>query len=495
MILYEQYSQIKHMSEDLGLKSSQIAQKMELDERTIQKWIEAQHYIPRKSVIRQSKLDPFKKQIQAMLEKYPYSSIQILMKIKEQGYTGGKTILTDYVLKIRPPHKASYLTLHFMSGECAQVDWGYAGLIKVGDHFRKMNFFVMVLCYSRMMYLEFTLSQAMEFFLGCHQNAFQFFGGVPEKIMIDNLKTGVVCHRYGEPPVFNPTYLNFSQHYGFKILACNAGKGNEKGRVENGVRYVKINFLKGLEVSDFKFVNPLAKDWLHQVANIRIHGETHRKPIELFEEEKKHLQPINLNPYDIGQFQIVRANHQFRVTFESNRYSVPYSKASSLLDMKRYPNQLLFYKDEKPIAQHIRSFEKYKDFENPDHVTELLKQKKKAKDQKIYLQFLNLSPDSERYYRHLEEKRLNPKIHLRKIVALTQIYGNDKVAQAIHSALEFEAFSSDYIENLLEQQKRFLEIKEESPLHITHGQELLEMDLPTPDLNVYLEEGGSHESR
>ena len=106
----------------------------------------------------------------------------------------------------------------------------------------------MVLCYSRMMYVEFTVSQTMEHFLTCHQNAFEFFGSVPKRVMVDNLKSAVLRRILGRPPVFNPKYLDFANHYGFAITPCNVGKGNEKGRVENAVGYVKKNFLAGLDI-------------------------------------------------------------------------------------------------------------------------------------------------------------------------------------------------------------------------------------------------------
>lgn len=132
----------------------------------------------------------------------------------------------------------------------------------------------MVLCHSRLMYLEFTLAQSMEQFFSCHQHALEFFGLVPARIMIDNLKTGVLHHRSGEPVQFNPRYLDFADHYGFKPVACAPRKGNQKGRVENGVGYIKKNFLAGLQIPSFAALHPAARQWLADTANLRIHGET-----------------------------------------------------------------------------------------------------------------------------------------------------------------------------------------------------------------------------
>jgi transposase len=134
---------------------------------------------------------------------------QIYQRIQENGFDGGITILTDYVRKIRPPKVTPYLKLSFAPGECAQVDWGSFGNVRVGSTSRRLSFFVMVLCHSRMMYVEFTVSQTMEHFLGCHQNAFHFFGCVPQKVMVDNLKSAVLKRTIGNEPVFNPQVHGF----------------------------------------------------------------------------------------------------------------------------------------------------------------------------------------------------------------------------------------------------------------------------------------------
>ena len=149
-----------------------------------------------------------------------------------------------------------------------------------------------MLCYSRMMYVEFTVSQTMEHFLGCHVNAFEAFARrVPAKIMVDNLKSAVLQRSIGQAPVFNPRYADFARHHRFEIAPCNVRAGHEKGRVEAGVGYVKKNFLAGLDIPDFRALNPAARHWLDSVANVRIHGETHKRPLDLFALERDQLRP------------------------------------------------------------------------------------------------------------------------------------------------------------------------------------------------------------
>jgi transposase len=444
MIDFDLFSRIKSYHEQKGLSANQIAEDLDLDPRTVSKWLKQKQFRQRAQVLRPSKLDSFKDSIIRMLETHQYSAAQILLRIREEGFKGGYTIVKDYVHKLRPRRSPAFLKLSFAPGECAQVDWGSFGKIRVGESSRRLSFFVMVLCYSRMMYLEFTVSQTMEHFLACHHNAFTAFGSVPKKIMVDNLKSAVLRRIIGAVPVFNPKYLDFANHYGFTIAPCGVGKGNEKGRVENGVGYVKKNLLAGLDLPQFDAMANLSTHWLDTVANVRTHGETRRKPVEMFEEEKASLLSLPPHPYDVGTITQVRASIQFRVSVDSNHYSVPAEYAGGGLTLKTYPERICIYHKDKLIARHARSYDRNKDIEDPDHPKELIAQRKKARDQKIFMRFLSLCPKAQDYYRELEKRRMNPHHHVQKIVALSEIYGVDPVARAMEDAFFFQAFSCEY---------------------------------------------------
>jgi transposase len=483
MIDYETFVKIKAYEDQHGLKCSQIARELNLDYRTVEKWLEEKQYRPRKSPRRESKLDPFKGDIVRMLETHPYTAAQIFQRLKENDFAGGYTIVKEYVRKVRPPKIKAFLKLSFAPGECAQVDWGSYGSVSVGDTRRRLSFFVMVLCYSRMMYVEFTVSQTMEHFLGCHQNAFAFFGAVPGKIMVDNLKSAVLKRIVGKDPVLNPKYLDFANHHGFTIVPCAVGKGNEKGRVESGVGYVKKNFLAGLDIPDFNALNPAAIHWFNTVANVRVHGDTGKRPVDRFKQERQSMNRLPLNPYDIATISQVRASRQFRVSVDANRYSVPAEYAGAPLTLKTYPDRLCIYYREKLIARHVRSYDRRQDIELPDHPKALLAQRKKAKDQKIFMRFLSLSDKADAYYRQLEQRRMNPLHHIRQIVALSEIYGDQSVQRAMEDAFAFQAFSCEYIANLVEQRARIL--PEPAALHLTRRQDLLEVTVEKPDMEIY----------
>lgn len=481
MITYPLYCQIRTLRQDQKLTVSQIARQLQLDPRTVRYWLGREyHRIQRHA--RASKLDPYKPQIRAWLEAHDLSAQQVLQRLQAQGLEVRYTTVCDYVRRVRPRPVKAFLTLQFAPAECVQIDWGSWGTIPVGSTRRKLYFFVAVLCYSRMLYVEFTLSQAQEQFLQCHQNAFQFFGGVPQSVMIDNCKTAVLSRPVDQPPVFNPRYLDFANHYGFKIRPCGVRQAHQKGRVENAVGFVKHNFLRGLELPPWPGLNGAARHWLETIANVRIHGQTHKTPLELFTQEKSQLGPLP-QPYDPATVVSLSVNSRFRVVFETNRYSVPAHLAGSTLVAKIYPDRLLLYHNDTCVAEHVRCFDRYQDIEHPDHARPLLEQRLKARHQHQLHRFLNLCPIAPAYYQQLQQRRFNAAHHVQKILALEEIYGSDKLIRALEDAHQLHAYSCEYIANILEQRAR--PVPQPGALHLTRASDLLELELPEPDLSVY----------
>jgi transposase len=483
MIDYATYCKIHDAHHKQGLTAAQAARELGLHRRTVAYWMRQEKFHPRKSSPRKSKLDDFKGQIVRQLQSHPYSAAQIFQQLRQAGYTGSISIVKQFVSQVRPPRKPAFLTLTFAPGECAQVDWGQSGSIAIGGTRRRLSFFVMVLCHSRMLYVQFTPAETMEHFLDCHVNAFNYFGGTPARTMVDNLKSAVLQHSLGQPALLNPRYKDFAGHYGFDVAACGVGQPQEKGRVENAVGYVKKNFLAGREITGLDSLNSDVRQWLDTVANVRVHGTTHRQPVELFAAEKAALRPLPIAPYDVAAIRPGRANSQFRVIVDTNRYSVPAEHAGAPVTLKLYPGQVCIYRQDKLIARHVRGYDRHQDIEDPDHPKALLQQRRRATDQKLLQRLLALTPRAERFYQALAERRLNAAHHVRKIVALSEIYGAEQTARAIDDALEFEAFSCEYVANLLEQRRRVL--PEPGALHVTRRQDLLELELPEPDMSVY----------
>ncbi len=254
MINFETYHEVRRLSRELKLTPAQIAAKTGLNIKTIRKWLDKPRYEPRsKGSKRASKLDPYKDLIVSWLEKHPYTGMQIFERLRsEHGYTGSRSILHDFIVE---------------PGDCMKIDWATHGLIRIGDCTRKLHYFAAVLCYSRLLFVKFFLSQSMECFLAANRQALEYYGASTRRTMHDNLKTAVLDRLPGCAPVFNPRYLDFAAHYGFKPVACNVGRGNEKGRVENSIGFIQKNFLNGLQISSLEALNAQARRWMEQVAN------------------------------------------------------------------------------------------------------------------------------------------------------------------------------------------------------------------------------------
>jgi transposase len=454
VIDYETFCKIHDCHDRQGLTVAQTARFLGLDPRTVAMWVARPHFTPRRSRARRSLLDPFKPIVTRLLDTHPYSAQQIFQRLREQGYQGGITILRDYVRRIRPTKLPVYLKLQFAAGECAQADWGSMGTVTVDGTQRRLSFFVMVLAHSRQMYVEFSVSQTMEHFLTFHEHAFAAFGGIPGKVMVDNLKSAVLRRLVGVAPVLNPRYVDYARHHGFEIAPCNVRRANEKGRVESGVGYVKKNFLRGLELTELTAIQAAGRQWLDTIANVRIHNETRQRPNDLLVLERPHLKSRNPNSYDCARTLTCVASSQFRIRLDTNRYTVPSTYAHRKLTVKVWPDRICIYFDDKLIARHLRRWGRNQDYEDEEHGKELIAQRHRAREQRLLTNFLALSPDAAAYYQGLEQRRFNARHHLRKILALAESHSRDEVSRAITDGLAFEAFSAEYITNILESPRK-----------------------------------------
>lgn len=489
MIDFHLFQQIHHLHSHDGLSIRQIAEHLKLHPETVARWIHRERFEPRSAPERSSKLDAFRGQIVRWLEQHPYSARQIWQRLLPLGFEGQYTIVSDLVRRLRPTQSKAFLSLQFLPGQCAQLDWGHAGWMPIGSTRRRVSFLVLVFCYSRKMYVEFTLGQSMEQFLCAQQNGFLFLGGVTSEIMVDNCKTAVLDHPLGGPATLHPRYIDFAQHHGFTIKPCTPRQPQQKGRVESAVAYIKGNFLRGLELHSLESLNAQARHWLDTVANVRQHAHTRRTPNEMFLEEIPKLRPLNPSQYEACNYLPVRANNRARVIFETNRYSVPPAYAERALVLKLYPDRLVFYNDQnQQVALHARNYDRHQDVEDPEHTEALLAQRRQGRRQQQWVRFMNLSSVSEAYYQALEQRRENPRHHLLKILALSELYGVDTTARALQDAYDLQAIGADYIANILHQRSQ-PEVRP-GALHLTRASDQLELDLAPPDLSIYERSGG-----
>ncbi len=486
MIDMDMFYRIHILSDKMS--AEQIAEILGLSPTTVRSWQARESWAPRQVVNqRETKIGPYEPMICAALTEYPrYTAQQMFQMICREGYDGKYTQVKKFVRSIRPKMQKAYLQITYPPGDAAQVDWGTAsGSYKVGGIRRKAYFFVMTMCHSRKMYVEFTLGCAREHFDQCHRNAFEYFASVPKRVIVDNCKTAVLHNERekGKEPILNPAYQAFAVHYGFEIVACTPRRPNEKGGVENGVKYVKGNFLNGRDRGRFEALNPDVWEWLEETANVRVHGATEYVPNEEHEEELRHLNPLPLHPYNCCQVESKIVDKFFMISIDKNRYSVPHQYVGKQVNAHRYHDQISIYHEAKLIAQHSRSYDRKQRFMKEEHERELLSQRRRARDGEYERLFLLLPVDAARFLRGLKQKRMSPIDHVRRIYALIPIHGQTRVCQAITDALEWESYDADAVLNFIESSQRFLEAP--GPLHVSHKADLVDVCLKQPDLSIY----------
>jgi transposase len=251
----------------------------------------------------------------------------IRQRLMERGYTGSYASVWRFVRTIKPGKEQETTTrLETKPGEEAQVDFGYAGrmLDPQTGKLRRTWAFVMTLCWSRHQYVEFVWDQKVETWLRCHRNAFEFFGCVPGRVRIDNLRTAILKAVFDEPQV-QYAYRECAEHYGFLIAPCRVATPEHKGKVEQGgVHYVCRNFLGGREPTSITQANRDVLIWCNTTAGLRIHGTTREKPLERFEQvEKASLKPLPETPYDLAVWKHAKVYRDCYVVFDKAFYSVP----------------------------------------------------------------------------------------------------------------------------------------------------------------------------
>ncbi len=460
MITIETWAYIRRMHLHEGVTISAIASELGLDRKTVRRAIRTENFLELKHQAqpRSSKLDAFKPLIHRILEKTPkLTGVRILEKLKAQGYSGGKSILNEYLAQLPQRQQEVFLRVETGPGEQAQCDWGQCGTLILGNTKRVLSCLVMTLAYSRFMHARFYLAETMEHFLDGHVHAFAAFGGVPHNIVYDNLKS-VVLARQGKTILFNPALLDFAGYHLFKPEPCRIRAPHHKGKVERGVGFVKNNFLAGREElwappADLAFINHECAKWLFAV-NGRIHGSTHERPCDLLAQEQDQLLPLPAHAYDLAFKKSIFADQQAFVHFQTNLYSVPPEAVGKPLTLKATPYQLELYHQDLLVARHQRSFQKHQVFEKPEHRQALLKNKHRARQHKQREFFMALGPVAEQFLAGLTLADARIPYHLERIMQMVDIYGKTEVLAALEKACAHGAYHYEYIENIIQQRRQ-----------------------------------------
>jgi transposase len=451
-------AEIRRLAEIDNLSRRAIARRLHCSRHTVAAALELDQPPTREGSRRASLLDPHRAKIDALLAKYPeLSAVRIREEIARgpEGYRGSATVIRRYLRQVRPARGRVYQEVHYEPAQAMQVDWGECGRVQVGATTRKVSVFVAVLCYSRFMFLEFTLSQRKaEFYRGV-VNALNFFGGCPRAIIFDNLKAAVL-NGAGRAACFHPEFLALCGYFCLQPIPCERRDPESKGIVEGGVRYVKRNALagRGEELIRFEDYQALAPLWRDQVANVRMHETTRERPLDRFQRERSLLRALPIIPFDTDEIVPAIVTPHARIEFDGNRYSVPPRFVRQPLTIRASRDEVKVMHEGQVVAQHVRCYERGQLIVLPDHRLAALSLRQRSRGTALEHEFDALGPEARQLHLYLRSLPVKTCVHLRRLLSLARLYGPAEVVSAISRALELEIYDAAYVENILLAERR-----------------------------------------
>jgi len=394
--------------------------------------------VPPASLPRRSSIaDPFADFIRQVLEKYPrLPSSRLYEMVRERGYPGAPDHFRAITRRYRPQMPAeAFQRLRTLPGEQAQVDWACFGHVEIGRARRPLVAFVMVLSYSRKIFLRFGFDQRTGAFLRGHADAFQTFGGVPRVLLYDNLKSAVI-ERRGDAIRFNENLLAFAGHHRFEPRPVAPYRGNEKGRVERAIRYVRDSFFGAREWRDLDDLNAQAQAWCDGIAADRRCPEDRSRTVrEVFVEEQTRLIPLPADLFPTEDRTEVAVGKTPYARFDLNDYSVPHDRAHRTVVVVATADRVRIIDGMDEIASHPRAWGKGQQIEDPQHLAALVKVKREARESRGMDRLHHAVPVSREFLRTLAERGMNLGSHTNGLLKLLDAYGPDELGLAIVEAL------------------------------------------------------------
>jgi len=406
--------------------------------------------------LRPRKIDPFLPFIHDTLTEHPtLCASRLFVMCKERGYGGAPDAFRKLVACLRPrPFVEPFILRRTLPGQEAQVDWGHFGVLRIGRANRKLYGFVMVLSFSRAIYLHFSLSSAMAAFLRGHVLAFAYFSGVARRILYDNLKS-VVLERKGDAIRYHPTTLALAKHYRFEPAPCAPRRGNEKGRVERAIRYVRDNFFAARTFADVDDLNAQALAWcLGPTAERRVPDEPTLSVSEALEQERPRLVGLPDNPFEDEERKVVHVGKTPYARFDLNDYSVPATHVRRSLTVSASETRVRLLDGSEVLAEHARSYDRDVRIEDKRHLTELLEHKRKARSGQGIERLYHAVPSTRTLMKRLAEQGGNLGAMTSVLLSLLDTAGNEALERVVAEAVRLERFQPRAIRHLLDQDRR-----------------------------------------
>jgi len=436
---------------------------------------------------RPSRIDPFVPFLQATLVRFPRLCASRLHEmVRERGYIGSGSHFRHQVALLRPrPRAEANLRLRTLPGEQAQVDWAHFGHLKVGGAMRRLIAFVMVLSWSRMLFVRFFLDQKMPSFLRGHVEAFTAFGGAPRVALYDNLKS-VVLERQGDAVRFHPTIVALASHYHFEPRPTAPARGNEKGRVERAIRYIRTAFFAGRTIRDVDHLNAQAKAWCEaEAAGRRCPADTTLTVAAAFAQERERLLPLPPDGFPTDERLEVQVGKTPYVRFDLNDYSVPHDRVRRTLTVLASLETVRIFDHQELVATHPRTFSRSEQIEDPEHVHALVETKRNARHSRGLDRLHHAVPQTRELMRRLAERGRNLGGSTATLLGLLDLYGAHEMSLAAREALEKDSPHPHSVRLVLERRARQRNLPPPVPVRLPPDPKIRNLVVKPHDLSGY----------
>lgn len=451
MISVSTFLAVRALHEE-GVPKKAIARRLSIDVRTVRK-----HIIRIRRGAKgperdpgPSKLDPFVGEIEVKVMQ-GLSATQIYQDLcGRPDFSVSYETVKRRVRALRPVEASVYCRMRFDPGEEAQIDFGDLGMMNVEGVQRRVYLFVMTLCFSRYSYCELVLDQTVPTFLGSIRRGFEWLGGVPSRLKPDNLRSAVLVSHLGER-YYQEDFFRFCRHYGTLPDAARPYTPTDKGRTEREIRYIKGSCFAGRDITEFEEAKVHLSRWHSDVAMVRVHGTTRRRPVDLFEEERASLGLLPDTPYEITTFGHYRVRKDCHVQVLGNYYSVPHRFVGKKVTVQIGEGTLRIQADGECVARHARSLGKGESITDPSHYPV----EKRISTQEIHRRRLEGVRSAGRwtceYVARLKEGRWVFGDQVARLSRLLDSYGSVALEQACRRAVFFGALDgAARIERILE---------------------------------------------
>lgn len=464
------------IASNLGVHPDAVRRVLRLDER--------KPPVPRQ---RPRMIDPFLALVRETLERYPrLRATNIHTMLRERGFAGSARQVRRAVHQLRPRRAEAYLRLRAFPGEEAQADWADFGSIPVGRGQRRLSAFVMILSYSRALYVEFFLDQKTENFLLGHQRAFERFGGVPRSVRIDNLRSAVL-ERRGTEVRFHPRYLELAGWYHFQPRPCRPARGNEKGRVERSIGFLRESFFAGRSVTTMADLNRAVWRWCDEVAARRPWPDDAQRTVQsVLEDEQPRLLPLPQHPLQIAHQCVVVSGKTIYVRFDGNEYSIHPSVLGKDLSLIATDTLIRLLDGSVEIARHPRSWDRGERVTDPAHAKAVLEQKSQGLGYSARTPLEIVVPEATAFVdAAFADGQQGTAAILNRLSNLLSLYGSAALATALREALSRGTPTLASLEYLIEQQRRAARRNPPLPVDLAERPDLAALHVRPHALNDY----------